>query len=412
LENLLRRLKSLSTRPSVPMPSWLITMKGSGIHRSKGLKSLKRLRGLVNNSFAVLWLNFRDYPSTWRLIMVSKIISLLIALNACTLLAHDNFNQISANVDSSALDSSNLKLNHQSYFYIPNGDAFILDLTHRIHHKHFQNDLGLAYRTFLRNAGIGVNFYYQHSNRLKAFLHQFSPGLELLYKNLQVSYNLYLPTSVKMDLERGSIFHSRTSELGIKWFPRKDFNVGILPFYDHTQSKWGLNSKISYILKERLEFGLSPYWTSENKGCTFSFGVNFGPTKGIKSTHRSNRFNCLIERCSPKNPKIWVAKPGPILPPELSQSPQNGPTIIHLPGAQEDYEQKTTESAPTPKETGAKSWWDTFPLRTPTAPEPKKEEEKPLALSNTETGDLFFVPPWGQILEPFIKGPDHSGSYV
>lgn len=235
--------------------------------------------------------------------MVSKIISLLIALNACSLLAHDNFNQISANAGTSALNSSHLKLNHQSYFYIQNGDALFLDLKHALHYKHFQNDIGLGYRKSFEKVGVGANFYYMHSNQSKTLLHQFSPGLELLYKNLQVAYNLYLPTSLKLDLKRGSILHNRISELGLKWHPRKEITVGILPFYDHTKNKWGIDSKIIYTIKDKFELGLSPYFKSQEKGCVFSFGFNFGSAKDMKSTYRSNAFIYFIENIQLKSPQ-------------------------------------------------------------------------------------------------------------
>ena len=238
--------------------------------------------------------------------MVSKIILALIALNISTLVAHGNFNKISANADSSGLNSTHVKLNHQSFLYIPNGDALILDLTHTLYRTYMQNDVGIGYRRVLETIGIGANCYYMNMNEPRTFLHQISPGIEASLFDFQVSYNIYLPISRMKECKKGMIYHNPVSEFGVRYMMENDIAVGILPCYDHTNKKLGLNSSFTYALNDRYEFGIYPYLKHKSRGCLFSFGIKFGVDKGIKSTHRSNEFNYSLKYLGPKNPKIFV----------------------------------------------------------------------------------------------------------
>jgi hypothetical protein len=331
----------------------------------------------------MLWVGFRDLPSTRRLIMVSKIITILIALYVSSLVAHDNFNQVSANVDSVGLDSTHLKLNHQSYFYIPSGDALIFELNHGLHKNHMTNTIGIGYRTFLLNTGIGANLYYLNSNEPRAHLHQLSPGLELLYKGVQISYNLYIPTSAKMVVKRGSIYQSRVSEIGVRWSPNKEFTIGMLPFYDHLNARWGLNTRFTYTLKKKYEFGLSPYLNHNGNGCAFSFGINFGTAKEMKPVHRANKFNYLLE---PRAVKISIGVTKPAFLPPLNPSGYILPAPFVLPETKEKNH-----------------WWDKFKFlnygsQEAVAPEKSVDDSALGALWHECSDELYLVPPLQQIL--------------
>lgn len=305
--------------------------------------------------------------------MVSKIIYTLIALSSLTLFAHDNSNTISANAGSSGLESSHLKINHQSYFYIPSGDTIILDLTHSLHSRHMQNDMGLAYRTNLGKVTIGTNFYYMHTNHPRTFIHQFSPGVELFYKKWQISYNLYLPASIQKTVRRGLLCHSPISEFGIKWMIRKDLSVGLLPFYDIYNGKFGINSSFNYCFKQRFNFGVYPYYKPQNSGFMLSFGISFGTTKDSKSVHRSNAFNYIVKDFPSKGmpalaevPKTNVPIPTPVV-----EYPISMPAEIEKQKMEEkigqipDSSEKEEESAPAPEkkepESNPWNWRDYFP---------------------------------------------------
>ena len=318
--------------------------------------------------------------------MVSKIFLYLITLpailSAINLLAHDNFNQVSANAGSSGLDSSHLKINHQSYFYIPNGDALILDLTHSLHTKHMQNDMGLAYRTTLGTVGLGANFYYMHTTQPKIFLHQYSPGVELLWKDLQVTYNFYFPASKERTLRKETLAYASVSEFGLRWMPNKEFSIGILPYYNHLNKNWGLNSNISYTMKETFVFGISPYFKSTGSGCLFSFGVNFGPAKGMKSTHRSNEFNYLVKYYRAKNPAIYIEMPKPMA------IPTSEPVVIYpipIPIIVDEVEEAPKE--PETKQPEPRKWWDVF------------------SMNDTKKMDFFLIPTMEEILLPILRDP-------
>jgi len=255
-----------------------------------------------------------------------------------------------------------------------------------------QNNIGVAYRTFLTNIGIGANFFYMHSTEPKLWMHQFSPGLELLYKNWQVSYNFYLPTSFQKHLKKTSISHSAVSEVGLRYTPFKEFSVGLLPFYDHSNHSMGVTSRISYTLNDRFEFGLSPYYKPQGGGVTFHFGVNFGPAKGMNSVHRSNEFNYRAKDWQPKNPEIFIEVPkAPVVkeedrPQEPEKEPKTWRDFFHIP------EYKDIGDAKKEKEQN------------------KEHAAVPL---NSPANDFFFMPPFEYISSPLIPEPDNrSGSFA
>lgn len=367
--------------------------------------------------------------------MVSKTFLSLITtsaiLSAINLLSHDNFNQVSTNVGSSGLDSAHLKINHQSYFYIPNGDALILDLTHGLHTKHMQNDIGLAYRKSFETFGVGANFYYMHTTQPKIFLHQFSPGVELLWKDVQLTYNFYFPASKEKFLRKETLAHASVSELGLRWMPTKELSIGILPHYNHLNKNWGLNSKINYTLKETFVFGVSPYFKSTGSGCLFSFGVNFGPAKGIKSTHRSNEFNYLVKHYHAKNPTISVEMPKPreISTPTPTPAiptrtpggmyPVPVPIPYSLGGNKAIEDAPEDKKEPEAKKPEPKNWWESFLESCPKLREQQKVEEKPNSLAlvpyeghkdslavtiwKEHKEDLIFIPPMLMLLAPLMS---------
>jgi hypothetical protein len=327
--------------------------------------------------------------------MVSKIKTLLITLFASSLIAHENFNQITANVNSS-LGSSYLKLEHESHFYAPNGDILLLHLAHSPHVKFFKNEVGLGYRTFFHRFGVGANLYYMNMTKPSFFIHQFSPGLEFFYKNLQVSYNAYLPTSIKKSFKNGDLYHSTVSEFGLNYNIVKGLNIGILPFFDHDKQAWGLNSKISYTMN-KFEFSISPYLKKSGNGCLFSFGFNFGAmkTRASQPIQRANDFSYVIHK---KQPKIYVVaiRPGPI--PEPVRMPIIPPIV--LPPIEDEVEveeviEEVIEIKPEPKKPS--SWWDSIPffnykgigIAEASLPEPIRMSE---ALSESSSFEMIASP--------------------
>lgn len=240
--------------------------------------------------------------------MKFKLTGLLLVLCTASLISHENINQVTANVNSFELDSSYLKLDHLSLFDCSNGDVVFLNLAHAPHFKHFQNEIGIGYRKFLPRIGLGANLYCMHTNSPSFLIHQLSPGIEMFWNDLQLSYNLYFPTSVKRAFKIGDLYHSTISELGLRYSPNKRWSFGILPFFDHMKREWGFNSKISYTINEMFEFGISPSYKSQGFGCAFSFGVKFGSVgaKGNRSTHRANEFSYAFQK---KTPKIYVQLP-------------------------------------------------------------------------------------------------------
>lgn len=316
--------------------------------------------------------------------MVSKTIAILIALSSTTLLAHDNINHVSTNAGTSGPDSVHLKINHQSYFYLPSDDMLILDLTHALHAKHMQNETGLAYRKSLEKLTLGANLYYMHTTQPGVYLHQFSPGLELFYKKFQVSYNFYLPTSAQRDFKKGTISHSTVSEFGLRWSPRKDFNIGLLPFYDHLNRSFGVNSRINYTVKEVFHFGVSPFYKPKGSGVMFSFGISFGSAKDKKSTHRSNEFNHFVKYYPAKNPTISV-----VMPKQMA-IPTSEPVVEYPLVVPAELDIKAVEEAnkvdEKNKEAVTKPWsiWNYLPIR---------GKQTALAAEHEPKADFFLLYP-------------------
>jgi hypothetical protein len=291
-----------------------------------------------------------------------------------SLLAHDNYSQISINVNPFESAASSVKFDHQSHLYAPNGDVLLLHLSHSPHLKFFKNEVGLGYRKIFPAFGMGLNFYYMNMTKPGVFIHQLSPGIEVFYNNFQFSYNTYLPTQMKKSFKKGTLYHSLVSELGINYKPTKDLMLGLLPFFDHSKKEWGLNSKVTYTIKDKFEFAVSPYLKKSGNGCLFSFGINFGgeKTRANQSIHRSNDFSYLIEK---RIPKIYTLELKPAYAPAPIIMPAIQPVILppieqeeeSLP--KETIEEKSNSAKPVVEPIKIEvppekpySWWDNIPF--------------------------------------------------
>jgi hypothetical protein len=130
---------------------------------------------------------------------------------------------------------------------------------------------------------IGTNFYYTMTSQEAIMLHQFSPGVEVIFGKTQVFYNVYLPTTSDKTSRLASYFMSPVSEFGINIYPINEVKFGLYPFYEHEIQKWGLNIAASYTHKNKFEFGISPYIKNSDKGCAFSIGMKFGESNKEKA---------------------------------------------------------------------------------------------------------------------------------
>lgn len=338
--------------------------------------------------------------------MVSKIIVSLIVLSSLTLFAHENINHITTNVNPFELNSAHLKLDHLSVLELPNEDKLLFNVAHTPSLRYFQNEIGVGYRKSLNRVGLGANLYYMHTNSHRALIHQISPGLELFYKDLQVTYNLYLPTAPKRTLKHGDLYHSILSEFGLRYTPRKDIGLGLLPSYDHFKKEWSVNSRISYILNERFEFAICPMYRPQGFSCSLSFGVIFSMNtpKRSKSTHRSNGFVLSYV----KAPKIYVQLPK-YVPIAIAEPIYVAPMPIPVQEEVVIVEEVKEEVAPIeevivpieqPKQPEPFNWWKYIPFIDYKGTDVVKTETdkvsmpySPLSANNSHIEDFYFLPP-------------------
>lgn len=285
-----------------------------------------------------------------------SVISAITILSLNSLFSVESFRKVSTNVEYSELNRSNLQLDHQLNFRGNYDDLFMLQLTHAIGPKNLRNEVGLGYRKYFNDVGLGANFYYMNGNKPGLFLHQVSPGLEFLYSKFQLSYNAYFPTS-SMKMNRTKIVYSNpVSEFGVCYRPSDSFKIGVLPFYDHKTQEWGFNSCVSYLLRDRFEFGISPHLSALDRGLTFTFGVNFGDSRSHKSQpmHRSNAFSYSVEK---RDPRIFY----------LDSWPDSGivtygsdEVIEEAPQEQEKAKEAEPVQEKPKGDLKAKSWWNYF----------------------------------------------------
>lgn len=197
------------------------------------------------------------------------------------------------NVNPSDKDYSHLKLEHQHTYSNEQGDVVIftghykpfLDKTH-------QFDSGFGYRKFYGNYGIGANLSYTTNNNPGFFSHRFAPGLEFFLGRFQISINQYYP--LKRDLELGKFNYQFpvVSEFGLTYRPSKKYEFGIIPNFNHTTRKWGVDGRISAFVSNSIELGISPFYRAGSKGISFSIGYTFGGPKDRKcqSIRKSSQF--------------------------------------------------------------------------------------------------------------------------
>ena len=232
--------------------------------------------------------------------MKLPLISVLMAITSA-LSSYESFQQVSAGVKSYDWESSYIKLDHQSHFDPSDLDKIIFQLTHTVAYNYLQNDIGIGFRRNIGAFTIGTNFYYNMTSQAAVILHQFSPGIEVLFGMTQIFYNVYLPTTSEKTSRLASYFMSPVSEFGINIHPIKEVKFGLYPFYEHDLKTWGLNIAAFYTHKNKFEFGISPYIKDNDKGCAFSIGMRFGDTSKDKSDAacKSNSISYISEKVVP-----------------------------------------------------------------------------------------------------------------
>lgn len=237
------------------------------------------------------------------------LIGSLITLYATTLLGHSNFLTITTNVNPFDINSSYIKADNQSFFNTFDNEHFILNVAATRYLKYVQGDLGMGYRKFFNKFGLGLNLFCSGMNEPKVIIGQISPGIEFFYDRFQVTYNYYLPASTEKLTKSALIQHCPISEVGVSFSPTNWFNVGFLPFYEHTSHNVGINSNVSVAIAHQVGFSVSPFLNRRSKGLVLSFGFGFGGKRcsHTGSFHRSNQF---VYQVGPLPPEKVYELPG------------------------------------------------------------------------------------------------------
>lgn len=216
---------------------------------------------------------------------------------------------LSININPNEKDYSHLKAHHQSTFVFDKADASII--LNGIYKPYLDNshhlELGIGSRKFSGNFGFGANLFYSANNSPGFFAHQFTPGFEFFFNRFQLSINHYFPLKKGMNTRKSIFEFHNISEVGLTYKPSSKYEFGIIPFFNHTTSKFGVNGRASVFFASKMEFEIAPYYTPENKGITFSIGINFGGPKGRK--HQSIRKTSELFYSSKR-----IVKPKPIAP--------------------------------------------------------------------------------------------------
>jgi hypothetical protein len=258
--------------------------------------------------------------------------------------AYENFQQLNMGVKSFEMDSAFIKLDHQSHFNATELDKVIFQLTHTMGYKYLQNDFGIGYRRVVSDFVIGSNFFYTMTTEPTILLHQLSAGVEVFYEKTQFFYNIYLPTRDKAKSSKANFWMSPVSEFGMNFHPVKDVKVGLYPFYEHEFKTWGLNTSLSYVHKNRIEFGISPYFKDGDRGCACSIGFRFGD-RSKEKTDVSHKFDGVSYKSEKILPPIYLGGFDYIEQPvQPVQEPSPAPQI---------KPQDKPEDKP-------KGWWDSY----------------------------------------------------
>jgi len=145
--------------------------------------------------------------------------------------------------------------------------------------KKHQVDHVIGLRSFGRNFGMGFNFGHSVSNQIGLWSNTFSPGFELFYKQLQFSGNLYLPYRQIAGNRKLNVFNPTIGDFGITYKPVDKFEFGVIPFYNFSQRKWGLNSNLSVFISNSIELQGQSFWRGADKSISIAIKFHFGGPK-------------------------------------------------------------------------------------------------------------------------------------
>lgn len=204
---------------------------------------------------------------------------------------------------------SHLHLEHQISNVTENNWVFIFNPCYRAYLNathHGEGIVGL--RKFNGKFGYGTNFSYSITNHTGALMHHFSPGLELFFNKLQVSLNHYVPLKKERISNTIKYQYPNSLELGFTYSPNLKYQFSVIPNYDMSSMKMGVDSRISVLLNSNYKFELRPFFRPQNKGISIAFGLEWGGSKDRK-TQPIKKTNQVIFTKSQKLPKI---KPIPI----------------------------------------------------------------------------------------------------
>ena len=205
----------------------------------------------------------------------------------------ESYANLNFRINPTKKDNFHLKLNHEINHVFNNGFVLIGEWNYKpfIDHSH-HGETGFGFRKFNGQFGYGANFNYALNSNIGFFAHRVSPGLELFWKNFQISINNYFPLKDVVEFKGFNYKFHTVHEFGITYKPGAKYEFGVFPFYNSSSMKWGINSRISVFINEVIELEALPFYKSSGKGISFSFGVHFGgpKRKKIQSIRKTHEF--------------------------------------------------------------------------------------------------------------------------
>ena len=259
--------------------------------------------------------------------MKSIKLSVFLTLFVSAIFGEGHSSTIHLNVNPTSIKNSHLKGYHQycgkineNTYFLASGlySPYFLKGSH-----HLEGAFGL--RKFFDELGIGLNLGYSINNHSGRFASQFSPGIEFFYDQFQFFGNHYAPLKFERKIGNLNVVYPHVTEVGFHYLFKDKYEFGLIPYYNHSIGKMGINAHLGVFILENFEAVVRPHFSPLNKGVSISFNYHFGPKK--TGRNQPIRKNSDLFQSAVKMKKISERKPPVSLPINLIE-PQRTIEII------------------------------------------------------------------------------------